>query len=497
MVIAQIEYYFSIDNLSKDLYLRKLMDSEGWVPLCVIASFRRMILLTNKQYPNEPLETLNNIVFTISNNAIEKQLRPDGWYIRKANGWEQWVLSEGERHSQEHMEKLKADTASGLAQASFMRRQRGQMTPGQIEKRPSMDQKRILPQSNNLEIPPHFPSTYHSMSMAELHYQAQFQQYPLHDQLLQQYLYLQRQEEELRDRQRRQQNQSHNPYDQGPPSEDGLANVPKSNHQQYPSDLAQLNSYYSYYGSDANAATHPSQVPSLPYGYEMAQAAGYADPQNASVHINAFPSSNSNYSHLAPPKPQGKGDKTRKKTRNTRQERLNELKQFSASFKLKFPAPKDVLELTSKDLDEIQRQDPRKNVAGGAEMREAIEQWEKDSREGVKMWGRKRQTLKTLESRVEATQSPKAEEGSAHVSTTGKNSADEEEIDFDSIEAELAALEAEEARREEEYTKKKATEREAPLKWEQEDAEAHEAHMKELKVNKVQLAKWGKGTRKQ
>jgi hypothetical protein len=211
------------------------------------------------------------------------------------------------------------------------------------------------------------------MSTTELHYHTQFQQYPLHDQLLQQYLYLQKQEEGLREalrqqRQRQQQNQSHNSYDQGSASEDAFANVPKSNHQQYPSDLAQLNPYYSYHGSDINAASHPSQVPSSPYGYEMAQTAGYADPQNASVHINAFPPSNSNYSPVAPPKPQVKDDKTRKKTRNTRQERLNELKRFSASFKLKFPAPKDVLELTSKDLDEIQRRDQRKNIAGGAEL---------------------------------------------------------------------------------------------------------------------------------
>jgi hypothetical protein len=252
------------------------------------------------------------------------------------------------------------------------------MTPGQIKKRPSMDQNRILPQSNNLEIPPHFPSTYHPISTAELRYQAQFQQYSLHEQLLQQYLYLQKQEEELREalRQRQQQNQAHNSYDQGPASEDALANVPKSNRQQYPSDLAQLNPYYSYYGSDTNAASHPSQVPSSPYDYEIAQA---ADPQNASVHINAFPQSNSNYSHVTPPKPQVKGGKTRKKTRNTRQEGLNELKQFSASFKLKFPIPKDVLELTSKDLDEVQRRDPRKDISR-AEAREAIEQWEKDYR---------------------------------------------------------------------------------------------------------------------
>jgi La domain len=128
IVITQIEYYFSIKNLTKDLYLRKLMDSEGWVPLYAIASFRRMnILLTDEQYINEPLETLNNIVFTISNNVFERQFRPDGWYIRKAYGWEPWVLSEGERHSQDYMEKLKADTASGLTRAYLTRRQRNRL----------------------------------------------------------------------------------------------------------------------------------------------------------------------------------------------------------------------------------------------------------------------------------------------------------------------------------------------------------------------------------
>jgi hypothetical protein len=50
------------------------------------------------------------------------------------------------------MEKLKVDIASSLAWVSLMHRRGNQMTP-------SIDQKLILPQSNNLEVPPHFPIT--------------------------------------------------------------------------------------------------------------------------------------------------------------------------------------------------------------------------------------------------------------------------------------------------------------------------------------------------
>ncbi|KAL6249535.1 hypothetical protein RBB50_003388 [Rhinocladiella similis] len=68
---------------------------------------------------------------------------------------------------------------------------------------------------------------------------------------------------------------------------------------------------------------------------------------------------------------------------------------------------------------------------------------------------------------------------------------DEEEIDFDAIEAEMAAIEAEEARREEEYKKKKAAEVEAKRKKEEEEAAAYEANMKELerKAEEEELAR--------
>ena len=41
------EYYFSDENLTKDFFLRRQMDSDGWVFISLIASFHRMKNLTN------------------------------------------------------------------------------------------------------------------------------------------------------------------------------------------------------------------------------------------------------------------------------------------------------------------------------------------------------------------------------------------------------------------------------------------------------------------
>lgn len=42
----QIEYYFSEENLHKDIFIRKKMDSEGYLPISLIASFHRVTSLT-------------------------------------------------------------------------------------------------------------------------------------------------------------------------------------------------------------------------------------------------------------------------------------------------------------------------------------------------------------------------------------------------------------------------------------------------------------------
>ncbi|WVR04603.1 hypothetical protein IAU60_001613 [Kwoniella sp. DSM 27419] len=45
-VLGQIEYYFSMQNLAMDFFLRQQMDSEGWIDVSMIASFNRVKSLT-------------------------------------------------------------------------------------------------------------------------------------------------------------------------------------------------------------------------------------------------------------------------------------------------------------------------------------------------------------------------------------------------------------------------------------------------------------------
>lgn len=40
------EYYFSDENLQRDFFLRRRMDTDGWIPISLIASFHRVQALT-------------------------------------------------------------------------------------------------------------------------------------------------------------------------------------------------------------------------------------------------------------------------------------------------------------------------------------------------------------------------------------------------------------------------------------------------------------------
>lgn len=46
-VRKQIEYYLSADNLEKDFFLRRKMDKDGFLPLSLVATFPRVVSLTN------------------------------------------------------------------------------------------------------------------------------------------------------------------------------------------------------------------------------------------------------------------------------------------------------------------------------------------------------------------------------------------------------------------------------------------------------------------
>lgn len=90
MVSQQLEYYFSVDNMVKDIYLRKHMDSQGFVFLGVIAEFNRLKSLT------QDYELLRYVCLQSPN--IEVRVGEDGKErLRKREDWERWVLDMKER----------------------------------------------------------------------------------------------------------------------------------------------------------------------------------------------------------------------------------------------------------------------------------------------------------------------------------------------------------------------------------------------------------------
>ncbi|EXJ58942.1 hypothetical protein A1O7_06373 [Cladophialophora yegresii CBS 114405] len=93
MVMTQIEYYFSIDNLCKDLFLRKHMDGQGYVPLSVIANFKRIKTLTQDNL------TIDNLRYVCQQvKSVEFLPGTDGDdRLRRREGWRDFVLPMEER----------------------------------------------------------------------------------------------------------------------------------------------------------------------------------------------------------------------------------------------------------------------------------------------------------------------------------------------------------------------------------------------------------------
>lgn len=81
----QIEYYFSIENLCKDMYLRARMDSQGFVPLHFIAAFKRVRELSaDMGMIRAVCESSTEIDFVVGEDDMDR--------VRRREGWETWVL---------------------------------------------------------------------------------------------------------------------------------------------------------------------------------------------------------------------------------------------------------------------------------------------------------------------------------------------------------------------------------------------------------------------
>ncbi|OSD08183.1 hypothetical protein PYCCODRAFT_1357682 [Trametes coccinea BRFM310] len=78
-LLGQLEYYFSSQNLAKDFYLRQQMDSRGWIPIGLIASFNRVQKLTTDPQLVTDVLTLSSLV----------EVRDGHVRVRQ---WQQFVL---------------------------------------------------------------------------------------------------------------------------------------------------------------------------------------------------------------------------------------------------------------------------------------------------------------------------------------------------------------------------------------------------------------------
>ena len=95
MVTMQMEYYFSLDNLCKDMFLRKHMDSQGYVFLSVLAGFNRIVALTTD------IELIRYVCFNSQKIEFKPgQLWQDGRdRLRARDNWKNFVLSKDQRDS--------------------------------------------------------------------------------------------------------------------------------------------------------------------------------------------------------------------------------------------------------------------------------------------------------------------------------------------------------------------------------------------------------------
>lgn len=85
-LIKQLKYYFSIENLCKDIYLRKHMDCKGFVLITFIGNFTRVKNLLNGKDIKFLYETFKEIE-ELEMVGIELNTK-----IRLKVGWDKWIL---------------------------------------------------------------------------------------------------------------------------------------------------------------------------------------------------------------------------------------------------------------------------------------------------------------------------------------------------------------------------------------------------------------------
>ncbi|KAL8152254.1 hypothetical protein V2J09_010014 [Rumex salicifolius] len=80
-IVKQIEYYFSDENLLTDHFLISQMDGEGWVPISIIADFRRVKRMCS------------DIQFIMDALQISHSVEVQGDKVRRRENWSKYVVA--------------------------------------------------------------------------------------------------------------------------------------------------------------------------------------------------------------------------------------------------------------------------------------------------------------------------------------------------------------------------------------------------------------------
>ncbi|EFX04742.1 La domain family protein protein [Grosmannia clavigera kw1407] len=89
-LVKQLEYYFSLENLCKDMFLRRKMDGQGFVRLAIVASFRRMAeLAPTLDYVRAACEQSEKLDYILDKDQTE--------LVRSRTEWRKFILPEEQR----------------------------------------------------------------------------------------------------------------------------------------------------------------------------------------------------------------------------------------------------------------------------------------------------------------------------------------------------------------------------------------------------------------
>ncbi|KAK1235659.1 hypothetical protein PQX77_001101 [Marasmius sp. AFHP31] len=86
-LLGQLEYYLSEENMAKDMWLRRKMSSDGWIPLSVIAAFNRIKQLTDN------LGLVREVLGYSEHVEVSDDYELEGARVRmRDEGWKRFLL---------------------------------------------------------------------------------------------------------------------------------------------------------------------------------------------------------------------------------------------------------------------------------------------------------------------------------------------------------------------------------------------------------------------